>query len=131
MSLILRSEVGRRLTINEVDGNLLYLQNLANTNTNINLSINNSFNGATLSSTASIFFCDSSYSYTSVNLPDVAEMTGKELRFISTDDNYEGSFTLNGPFYDSSNNYNLNGFGHTLTIVSDGSVWWILNQYTP
>lgn len=166
-SLILRGPLGRKLSIEEMDDNLLYLQQLALSNTGptgpqgsqgfngadgepgeIGLTgpqgyqgppagsynpafINYTFNGATLSSTASVFFCNSSYHYTTVNLPNVTEMTGKELKFISVDNDYEGLFNINGPFYDESTYYNLNGFGHTLTIISDGSVWWILNQFVP
>lgn len=110
----------------------IYLQNLAMSNSdNIIQFIDSSYSGLTLSSTASVFFCNSNYSYTTVNLPDVADMQGKELKFINTDNNYEGYFNINGPFYDESGYYNLNGLGHTLTIISDGNLWWILMQYTP
>lgn len=128
MSLVLREEIGRKLTISEVDGNFIYLENLSLRNIEF---IDTSFNGLTLSSTASIFFCNSSYADTTVNLPDASLMIGKELKFINVDNNYEGSFNINGPFFDSSSYYNLNGLGHTLTIISNGSAWWMINQYTP
>lgn len=131
MSLTLRTQIGRRLTIAEIDGNFIYLEGLTSGNNNNVAFVNSSMYGATLSTTASVFFCDSGYSYTSVNLPDVSEMQGRELKFISVDNNYEGSFNINGPFYDSSTSYNLNGYGHTVTLISDGTYWWILNQYTP
>ncbi len=132
MSLILRENIGRRLTIAEVDNNFIYLEDLANSNggTNNVEFVNHSFNGLTLSSTASVFFCSSNFYYTTVNLPDASIMLGKELKFINVANTYEGSFNIDGPFFDSSSGYNLNGFGHTLTIISDGNVWWVLNQFT-
>lgn len=133
MPLILREDIGRRLTVAEVDGNFTYLQDLALTSGGANVVqfLNPSFDGLTMSSTASVFFCEQgAFQYTTVNLPEVSEMQGKELKFINTSNTYESSFSIQGPFFNESSTYNLNGLGHTLTIISDGSVWWVLNQYT-
>ena len=129
MSLTLRRDINRKLSISEIDNNFIFLQDL-NTDNNT-LFIDPSYNNTTLSSTASVFFVNTPFSYTTVTLPDASIMIGKELKFINTQNNYEASFNISGPYFDESSTYNLNGFGHTLVIISDGSVWWILSQYTP
>ena len=115
-----------------MDNNLLYLQQLAlgasfSTTNRVLTSANNS---ETLLTSDRILFCNAEFSYMSVNLPDVSVMQGIEMKFINISNNYESSFTINGPFLGGST-YNLNTYGHSVTFISDSSTWWILQQYIP
>lgn len=80
--------------------------------------------GETLLVTDSLLFCDSNYHYISINLPSVASMQGRTMTFINTSGTYESTFLINGPF-NGAPYYNLNLSGMTVTIVSDGTTWWI------
>ncbi len=62
----------------------------------------------------------------SMYLPDVSLMQGKEMKFINAYNSYENYFNILGPFFDDSTNYSLTMFGQTVTLISDGSHWFII-----
>ena len=112
--------------------------NLASGVTNTNRVINNANDGQTLNTTDYILFCniDNPASAT-VYLPDVVVMQGKQLIFISISDSYEFSFVINVNQSDGSNiNYHggtttffsFGTLGQTVTLVSDGTNWWVVNS---
>lgn len=112
--------------------------NLASGVTNTNRVIKNINSGQTLNTTDYILFCniDNPASAT-VYLPDVVVMQGKQLIFISISDSYEFSFVINVNQSDGSNiNYHggtttffsFGTLGQTVTLVSDGTNWWVVNS---
>jgi len=112
--------------------------NLASGVTNTNRVLNNTNDGQTLNTTDYILFIYANdFTSTSVYLPNVVAMQGKQLIFISTNNYYESNFTIYVNQTDGSNiNYhggNTTFFsfassGQTGTLVSDGTNWWVLNS---
>ncbi len=77
-----------------------------------------------------IFIIDSAYGVTMI-LPDVSAMQGKEMKFINAYNNYENYFNIQGPYYNENSYYSLTQFGQTVTLISNGSHWFVLNSYNP
>ena len=104
-----------------------------------NLGVNNNAriltyldNGHVLLTTDNILYCNAAYSYMTVTLPDASLMINKELTFINIDPAmYEASFIIEGPFMNDETSYNLNTFGHSVTLLCDGTIWWVKSQYIP
>ena len=75
-----------------------------------------------------IIFCNQPYGTVVATLPDVSAMQGRQLIFVNISGSYEGSFELSGPFYGASS-YNLNTVNSSVTILSDGTTWWIISSH--
>ena len=133
-SLTLREDKDTRLTVSEVDGNFKYLNNLASSSAsqesyrNLTLSdfVTNSF---TASTTDTYLFVECPIAqYLNIYLPDPADMPGKKLSFVKTDNNYENEVTLHGTF-NVDTFYSLYGSGSTATFVSNGIAWWLVHNW--
>jgi hypothetical protein len=68
------------------------------------------------------------------NLPDAATCTGKTFTFQRIDSTFANAWTLDGnggQTIGGSGTYALYTIGETLSILSDGSNWQILNHFIP
>ena len=133
-SLTLREDTNNRLSIEEVDSNFKYLNNLASSTAqqesyrNLTYSdfVANSF---TASTTDTYLFVECPIAqYLNIYLPDPADMPGKKLSFVKTDSNYENEVTLHGTF-NNDTFYSLYGSGSTATFVSNGNSWWLVYNW--
>jgi hypothetical protein len=130
MSLILRENIGRRLTIIEVDNNFTYLEGLALSGSEGGVSILNyeSNNNDTISPTASVIFVSSDSDYSQMNLTLPTPTVGWKYTIIRTDQsNSENYIVINGAFFSGDNSYWLSYSGSNVVMVFDGSVWHILS----
>jgi len=62
-------------------------------------------------------------------LPDVAVMSGQSLTFVNTASSFESSFSIQGPIWISDSSYNLTQPA-SVTLLSDGTRWWITSAFT-
>lgn len=132
-TLTLREDKETRLSVSEVDDNFKYLNNLASSVTsesyrNLTYSdfVQNSF---TVETTDTYLFIECPIAnYLDVYLPNPEDMAGKKLVFVKTDDNYENSITLHGSF-NNETLYYLNGSGSTVTFISNGNSWWLIDNW--
>jgi hypothetical protein len=130
-SLTLREDKDTRLSIQEMDNNLKFLNNLALSATPQEsyrlLTISDFYeNSCLVSTTDTYLFIDCPFNaYLSLYLPTPAEMPGKKLVFIKTDNHYENYVALHGTFNNESI-YHLNNSGQNATFVSDGNTWWLI-----
>ena len=138
-SLVTREGKGSKLTITEMDGNLLYLQQLAQSNgatgpagpagsNNVVFLTYENSNNTTISSTASIIFAsnDSGYEYLNLTLP--TPTIGWQMTIVRTDQyNSENGIIINGSFFSGDSNYSLSYSGTNVVIIFDGSVWHVLS----
>lgn len=133
-SLTLREDKGTRLTVSEVDGNFKYLNNLASSSASQESYRNLTYsdfvaNSFTVSTTDTYLFVECPIAqYLNIYLPDPADMPGKKLSFVKTDNNYENEVTLHGTF-NSETFYSLYGWGSTATFVSNGNSWWLVYNW--
>ena len=129
MSLILRGEIGRRLTISELDGNFLYLENLAISNGSVSVLNYESNNNDTISPTASIIFVSSDHLYSAFELTLPTPAVGWKYTIVRTDtSNSENMIIINGSFFNGDTSYWLSYSGSNVVIIYDGSVWHILSS---
>jgi len=75
----------------------------------------------------SVFANADIYSNIFFYLPDVFLMKGVKVTIIKTDNNYENTIVIYGPFPNGNTQYNLNSYGQNVTVLSDGTTWWPLN----
>lgn len=133
-SLTLREDKGTRLTVSEVDGNFKYLNNLASSSASQESYRNLTYsdfvaNSFTVSTTDTYLFVECPIAqYLNIYLPDPADMPGRKLSFVKTDNNYENEVTLHGTF-NSETFYSLYGWGSTATFVSNGITWWLVHNW--
>lgn len=84
--------------------------------------------GSTLTTTYSNYFCSvPEYNSYSVTLPDAASMAGRTLTFVVVDPVYEAGVNVFGPISFSGTNFFLLG-GHTVTLLCDGTRYWVTSQ---
>ena len=141
---------GSKLSIDEMDGDLIYLYNLI-TNTYgitgpagptgpigtqgpagtgignaIVLTYENA-NNTTISSTASVVYLGSD-SDNPMYLTLPTPVVGWQMTIIRNDNYFsENTISINGPFFDGSSNYDMNYSGSNIVINYDGSSWHILS----
>ena len=132
MPLILREDIGRRLTIAEVDGNFTYLENLSLSGSDSGcVSVLNyeNDNNTTISPTASVVFVSSDTDYNQFNLTLPSVTAGWKITIVRTDaSNSENVIILNGSFFSGDTSYWLSYSGSNVVIIYDGSVWHILSS---
>ena len=87
-------------------------------------------NGQTLNTTDYILWCLGDESNPSVTMPDPSTMTNQQVIFVNIQDSGENYFTINGIFL-NADYYALSGLGYTITFISNGTTWYILNEYIP
>ncbi len=137
-SLTTREGKGSKLTISEMDNNLLYLQALAasasaapipwvNNYTPIFLTYDTG-NNTTIPATASIIYV----SNTTDNVMNLVLATASyaPLIIIRNDPDYfgENSIQLNGEFFAGGTTYLLNATGYNVSIAYDGTYWHVLSS---
>ena len=128
MPLILRENIGRRLTIIEVDNNFTYLQSLTGPSV-VFLTYEND-NNTTISSTASMVFVGNDQD-NSMSLTLPTPMPGWQMTLVRNDSYFsENTISINGTFFDGNSNYDMNYSGSNIVIVYDGSSWHILSTNT-
>lgn len=133
MPLILREDLDRRLTINELDGNFTYLQTLSQTNSGgpsvVSLTYEND-NNTTISSTASVVLISSDMDLT-MDLTLPTPIQGWQMTLIRVDYFFsENALNINGTFFDGSSYYSMNYSGSNIVIIYDGSAWHIISTNT-
>ena len=127
MSLILRSQVGRRLTISEMDGNFTYLENLAQSGGGGSVkNIGNADDNINLLTTDFNIFVSVSTPIT-INMASPADMPGETVRFVRKDQFGEVYCIINGTFGNGSSTYYLYGYSYnSVTFLSDGESWYVV-----
>ena len=124
--LILRGDKGSKLTAEEMDNNLVYLESNGGGDSSTFRILNNSNDGETILTTDKTIFINIT-DYTSINLymPDPSEMAGKTLFFKRTDGGSENWAIINGFFYNENTSYSLYGYNYNnVTFISDGISWY-------
>ena len=129
-SITLREDKGSKLTSQEMDSNIKYLNNLSGTGgINTVFSITASSDGWTIPdilSNALIFANIEAYTGININLP-ANPLPGQQMVFIKTDNNSEGELSISGTFSDGNSNLILYT-QQSYTLVSDGLSWYITGQ---
>lgn len=127
MALILRSEKGSKLTAEEMDNNLIYLESNGGGGTTV-ITITNSHNGMTLSAIDSIIFVDL-ITFSDIILPDPSTAIGKKITFIKKDLGYESGINVYGNFYDGNTFTSIYQPGLGFTVTTDGNVWYFTSWF--
>jgi hypothetical protein len=130
-SLTLREEKGDLLTINEVDGNFKFLNNLALTNSNSGnvgsgsiLSLDGSQNNITLADDISAIFAYLGNSdYISVTLPHGT--AGQVVNILKTDSDSENNLSVYGSFFGGDDHISISN-SNVYMIISDGNLWYVM-----
>lgn len=122
-SLTTRTAKGSKLSIEEMDNNLLYFQQeITGISPNYRtLSYTNS--NAQIRATDSTIFLEINTSTFSLNMPSPESMIGKELLFVLTATG--STCTLNGTFSNSSFSY-VSSDARSFRYMSNGTYWYVL-----
>lgn len=122
-SLITRTAKGSKLSIEEMDNNLLYFQqSITNISPNYR-SMSFSSNNAQIRATDSTIFLSINASTFSLLMPSPEDMIGKELLFVLTATG--STCTLNGTFSNSTFTY-ISSNVNSVRYISNGTYWYVI-----
>ena len=85
-------------------------------------------NSHTMGTTDYILFVDASASSATINLPNPTNCIGRVYRFVKTSQSNSLVFNYSIKLRPNRSRRNINGNNIKLTIVSDGTNWWKLEN---
>ena len=120
---------GAKLSTSELDGNFIYLQNLATTQVGGVVVLNyESNNNDTISATASVVLVSSDTTYYTFNLNLPTPTIGWQMTIIRTDNFMSENFiSIIGSFFGGGSYFGMSVSGLVVVIVFDGTVWHIIS----